>query len=162
MLRVIGRGAYGEIWLARTITGAFRAVKVVYRSTFESERAFLSAIQEWGKKIVIVLNKVDLLESQEVDQVVGFIRENARDLLGFTPEIFPVSSRLAQRARNGAGEESWQASRFDAIESFVNGRNVPLVWVLQAVAELAAIKTAVVLGVAMFLFGRRELAEISL
>jgi eukaryotic-like serine/threonine-protein kinase len=41
LLRVIGRGAYGEIWLARTITGAFRAVKVVYRSTFDSERAFL-------------------------------------------------------------------------------------------------------------------------
>jgi serine/threonine protein kinase len=38
---VIGRGAYGEIWLARTVTGAFRAVKVVYRRTFESERAFL-------------------------------------------------------------------------------------------------------------------------
>jgi serine/threonine protein kinase len=38
---VIGRGAYGEIWLARTVTGAFRAVKVVYRKTFESERAFL-------------------------------------------------------------------------------------------------------------------------
>ena len=41
MLRVIGRGAYGEIWLARTVTGAFRAVKIVYRRTFESERAFL-------------------------------------------------------------------------------------------------------------------------
>src|SRR5437588_11021286 len=41
LLRVIGRGAYGEIWLARTVTGAFRAVKVVYRSTFESERAFM-------------------------------------------------------------------------------------------------------------------------
>src|SRR5947208_9222483 len=41
LLRVIGRGAYGEIWLARTVTGAFRAVKVVYRSTFESERSFL-------------------------------------------------------------------------------------------------------------------------
>jgi eukaryotic-like serine/threonine-protein kinase len=40
LLRVIGRGAYGEIWLARTVTGAFRAVKIVYRSTFESERAF--------------------------------------------------------------------------------------------------------------------------
>jgi len=38
---VIGRGAYGEIWLARTVTGALRAVKIVYRSTFESERAFL-------------------------------------------------------------------------------------------------------------------------
>jgi eukaryotic-like serine/threonine-protein kinase len=41
LLRVIGRGAYGEIWLARTITGALRAVKIVYRSTFESERTFL-------------------------------------------------------------------------------------------------------------------------
>jgi len=40
-LRVIGRGAYGEIWMARTVTGALRAVKIVYRSTFESERAFL-------------------------------------------------------------------------------------------------------------------------
>src|SRR6516164_11458330 len=41
MLRVIGHGAYGEIWLARTITGALRAVKIVYRHTFENERTFL-------------------------------------------------------------------------------------------------------------------------
>src|SRR6188508_445985 len=40
VLRVIGRGAYGEIWLARTLTGALRAVKVVHRNTFESDRAF--------------------------------------------------------------------------------------------------------------------------
>jgi small GTP-binding protein len=85
----------------------------------ESERAFLAAIQEWGKKIVIVLNKVDLLEPSEVDQVIGFISENTRDLLGFTPEIFPVSSRLAQRARNGAGDEVWQASRFEAVERYI-------------------------------------------
>jgi small GTP-binding protein len=85
----------------------------------ESERAFLAAIQEWGKKIVIVLNKVDLLEPQEIEQVVGFISENTRDLLGFTPEIFPVSARLAQRARNGTGEEAWQASRFEAVERYI-------------------------------------------
>ncbi len=40
MLCVIGRGAYGEIWMARGLTGALRAVKVVYRSTFENDRAF--------------------------------------------------------------------------------------------------------------------------
>jgi serine/threonine protein kinase len=45
LLRVIGRGAYGEIWLARTLTGALRAVKIVYRSTFESERAFQREFQ---------------------------------------------------------------------------------------------------------------------
>jgi len=41
LLRVIGRGAYGEIWMARTVIGGLRAVKIVYRSTFESERIFL-------------------------------------------------------------------------------------------------------------------------
>jgi hypothetical protein len=45
VLRVIGRGAYGEIWLARSLTGALRAVKVVHRSTFESERAFQREFQ---------------------------------------------------------------------------------------------------------------------
>src|SRR5436190_8034944 len=40
MLAIIGRGAYGEIWLARSLTGALRAVKVVYRDTFETERTF--------------------------------------------------------------------------------------------------------------------------
>src|SRR6202011_2765274 len=41
LLRVIGRGAYGEIWMARTVIGGVRGVKIVYPSTFERERAFL-------------------------------------------------------------------------------------------------------------------------
>lgn len=52
-------------------------------------------------------------------------------------------------------------SRYDAIEDLVNGRNVGLVWVLQAVTELAMIKTLIVLGFAILLFHRRELAEVS-
>jgi tetratricopeptide (TPR) repeat protein len=37
----IGSGAYGEVWLARNLaTGAPRAVKIVYRSTFADERPF--------------------------------------------------------------------------------------------------------------------------
>jgi len=40
LLRPIGRGAYGEVWLARTALGTERAIKVVYRSSFESERPF--------------------------------------------------------------------------------------------------------------------------
>ncbi|MBI2948970.1 MAG: protein kinase, partial [Verrucomicrobia bacterium] len=34
LLRCIGRGSYGEVWLARNIMGTYRAVKVVYRKTF--------------------------------------------------------------------------------------------------------------------------------
>jgi eukaryotic-like serine/threonine-protein kinase len=37
---VIGRGSYGEVWLARNIMGTYRAVKVVYRSTFESDKPY--------------------------------------------------------------------------------------------------------------------------
>jgi hypothetical protein len=40
MVRVIGRGAYGEIWLARSLTGTWRAVKIVDRRNFESDKAF--------------------------------------------------------------------------------------------------------------------------
>ena len=85
----------------------------------ESERAFLATVQEWGKKIVIVLNKIDLLEEHEQAEVVGFIRESARALLGLTPEIFPVSARLAQRARSNSDQVTWQASRFDAVERYI-------------------------------------------
>src|SRR6267378_1847046 len=50
LLRAIGRGSYGEVWIARHRSGAFRAVKVVYRSTFEHDRPFereLSGIQKF-------------------------------------------------------------------------------------------------------------------
>lgn len=40
VLRKIGGGAYGEVWLARGVTGALRAVKVVWREDFEDARTF--------------------------------------------------------------------------------------------------------------------------
>lgn len=52
-------------------------------------------------------------------------------------------------------------SRFDAVEPFVNGRNVSLAWVLLAIAELAIVRSWAMLGFAMLLFHRREVAEVS-
>jgi WD40 repeat protein len=40
LLRPIGRGAYGEVWLARNVMGARRAVKIIWRRQFESDRPF--------------------------------------------------------------------------------------------------------------------------
>src|SRR4051812_1678025 len=40
MLRRIGVGAYGEVWLARSVTGALRAVKVVLRERFDHDRTY--------------------------------------------------------------------------------------------------------------------------
>jgi WD40 repeat protein len=40
LIRRIGAGAYGEVWLARNVTGVYRAVKVVWRARFEHERTY--------------------------------------------------------------------------------------------------------------------------
>src|SRR5678816_4777040 len=40
LLREIGAGSYGEVWLARTALGTLRAVKIVQRSSFDSERPY--------------------------------------------------------------------------------------------------------------------------
>ena len=91
----------------------------------ESERTFLERIREWGKKIVIVVNKIDLItDVDDRAQVLDFVRENARNLLGVEPEIFPISARMALSAKesaNGtppAGDE-WQASQFGALEQYI-------------------------------------------
>ncbi len=41
LLRKIGGGGYGDVWLARSVTGLYRAVKIVRRDNFKDERPFL-------------------------------------------------------------------------------------------------------------------------
>jgi small GTP-binding protein len=86
----------------------------------ESENAFLKRIRDWGKKVVIVINKVDILQSEEdLQQVIQFVTENARALLGVQPEIFPVSARLALRAKQG-DPAVWKTSRFESLEKYIH------------------------------------------
>jgi small GTP-binding protein len=89
----------------------------------ESERAFMEQIRQWGKKVIVVLNKIDLLEDDEIAQVVEFIRQNALALLGFAPEIFAVSARLALKSKRAEsrreGKALWQVSRFDDVETYI-------------------------------------------
>jgi len=85
----------------------------------ESERAFFESIRAWGKKIVIVVNKIDIFAtSQELEEVLGFVRGAAQRLFGLTPEIFPVSARLALRARRGEPELR-ASSGFEALERYI-------------------------------------------
>jgi len=45
LLKCVGRGSYGEVWLARNILGVHRAVKVVYRTAFDHDRPFERAFE---------------------------------------------------------------------------------------------------------------------
>ena len=40
MICCVGRGSYGEVWLARNMMGSYRAVKIVFRHTFAEARPF--------------------------------------------------------------------------------------------------------------------------
>jgi WD40 repeat protein len=40
LIRLIGQGSYGDVWLARGVTGVFRAVKVVWRERFIEPQPF--------------------------------------------------------------------------------------------------------------------------
>jgi small GTP-binding protein len=85
----------------------------------ETERGFLEAIRGWGKKIIIVVNKIDIFErAADLDEVMTFVRDSAQRLLGIAPEIFPVSARLALRAKQGEPAQ-WGASRFEPLERFI-------------------------------------------
>ncbi len=78
----------------------------------ESERNFLTQIRDWGKKIVLVVNKIDILDSeQDVQEVVAFVSDAAQELTGTIPAVFAVSARLAQRED--------EASGFASLETYI-------------------------------------------
>lgn len=85
----------------------------------ESERAFLQTIREWGKKIVIIVNKVDIFERDaDLQEVLAFVADSARQQLGAAPELFGVSARLAMKAKQGQ-PSLWPASGFERLEAFI-------------------------------------------
>ena len=86
----------------------------------ESERTFMAQIKEWGKKVVLVINKIDIFESQDdASKVIDFVRENGTMLLGTTPDVFPVSAKLALRSKQGQ-PQLWTDSGFEPLETYIH------------------------------------------
>ena len=103
----------------------------------ESERTFLNSIQAYRKQLVIVVNKIDILDSaggdygkSEKDKVVKFVSDNCAAALTSStpPAVFVVSSRDALNAKIqatpsidpafGSGAAMWKRSGFNDIESY--------------------------------------------
>ena len=70
----------------------------------ETERAFLEQVRGWGKKVVIVINKIDILEhARDVDDVRDFVADNAARAARLQPgdlsgQRAPGAARQAGRA----------------------------------------------------------------
>lgn len=93
----------------------------------ESERAFLELIASWGRKIVLVVNKIDLLDevgqdggASARDEVVRFVADHARGVLGEpTPRVFALSARRARRAQREDDRAALEASGLPELERFL-------------------------------------------
>jgi len=113
------------------------------RPLSESERLFLESIRSWGKKVAMVVNKIDILRSDdEVAEVVAYVSQNALRLLGVDPVVFPVSALRAAAAGDDAARA---ASGLPAVEAFLSTT-------LES-GELLRLKLGNPLGVAARLLG---------
>ncbi|KAI5018519.1 hypothetical protein ZWY2020_043407 [Hordeum vulgare] len=105
------------------------------RPLTESEVGFLQYVQQWKKKVVFVLNKLDLYRNNnELEEATAFIKENARKLLNTEDvTLFPVSSRSAlevklsysknnDREHHGEvllSDPRWRSSKFYDLEHYL-------------------------------------------
>ncbi|HSK83753.1 MAG TPA: dynamin family protein [Rubrobacter sp.] len=94
------------------------------RPLTESERGYLELIRDWGKKILLVINKADLLaDESKVEEVRTFVDGGIRSALGLTPPIFFVSALLARKAKAATNalerDALMKASGFAELESYV-------------------------------------------
>lgn len=110
MLRRIGVGAYGEVWLARSVTGVLRAVKVVYRERFDHERTYEREFAGLKKFEPVSRGHVGLMNVLHVGRTEAFfycVMELADDAAGGGEENYlpmTVAELVKGKGRLGVGE----------------------------------------------------------
>lgn len=84
------------------------------RAFAETERLYLELAKNYGKKIILVLNQIDLLEAGEVAEVRRFIESQVKELLDIDPLLFMVS------AKDALEDDSTDAG-IDAVRAHLRG-----------------------------------------
>ena len=89
----------------------------VDRPFTESERQFLELIKDWGKKIVVLVNKTDILDlEKDLIEITGYVASNAKNLLGTEPPIFSISAKNALKRKL---EDNSSEPDFQVIEDYI-------------------------------------------
>ena len=86
----------------------------------ESERQFLQFLKgKWGRKVLFILNKIDLKSPEELKEIVTFVEKNCYRLLGFEPKILLMSAKDAYQAKVENDEALLEKSRIKEVEAFI-------------------------------------------
>lgn len=89
------------------------------RALAETERLYLELARDYGKKIILVVNQVDLLGPQEQQEVRRFVERQVQELLHLQPLLFMVSAKEALNAqKNGSVNE---AGGVDGVRAHLRG-----------------------------------------
>eukprot|EP00817_Percolomonadidae_sp_ATCC50343_P005636 CAMPEP_0117422480 /NCGR_PEP_ID=MMETSP0758-20121206/3303_1 /TAXON_ID=63605 /ORGANISM="Percolomonas cosmopolitus, Strain AE-1 (ATCC 50343)" /LENGTH=637 /DNA_ID=CAMNT_0005205109 /DNA_START=109 /DNA_END=2022 /DNA_ORIENTATION=+ len=83
------------------------------RPLSESERALAESIREWGKKTIVLINKCDLLNEQEQEEVIDFVDHGIQTSLNYKPEIYCISAQQAYTSKANARQAMKNASVLD-------------------------------------------------
>ncbi|MBZ0274678.1 MAG: dynamin family protein, partial [Anaerolineae bacterium] len=83
---------------------------------------YLQTLKEYGKKVIIMINQVDLLSSEEAESVKEYVLDQSQARLGFRPDVWLVSARQGAAARRGGELDklAWKQSGLSRIEEYVD------------------------------------------
>jgi Tol biopolymer transport system component len=159
LLRLIGRGAYGDVWLARNVMGTYRAVKIVYCDNFDSDRPYereFSGIQSFEPISRSHDSQVDILHvgRNDAQRCFFYVMELADDETQgrqIQPDTYaPKTVRSALQRR----------SRFSLTESLEIG--LALATALEHLHGKGLIHRDIKPANVIFVNGRPKLADIGL
>jgi GTP-binding protein EngB required for normal cell division len=86
----------------------------------ESERVFLQLLKgKWDRKLLFVLNKIDLKTEEDQNEIITFIEKNFYRLFGFEPKVISMSTKDAFLAKTSGDAELLQKSNIEAVEQFI-------------------------------------------
>ena len=86
----------------------------------DTERLYLELAKNYNKKIILVVNQVDLLKSGEQMEVRRFIENQVRETLEIEPLLFMVSAKEALDALS-AGDKADDPGNIGAVKAHLRG-----------------------------------------
>lgn len=98
-------------------------VMIATQALTANNLSFMQSLKEYGKRMVIVVNQIDVLEPEDRETVRAFVEEQSRLHMGIEPIIWLVSAKQALSAYTPDAprdELIWDESGFANIEEYLN------------------------------------------